>query len=347
MEKSSFNEQVEQARAGLNRGGGLNEMVLNPDPHQGKALLDYIVSNIMGVKSDLPESEQAYRHMNPSLMYEEPEITEAIIGGKKSLGANLTKLKRAKKLQEAGYPNTKIHEVTGWWKGRDQKWRYEIDDSSMSLKDPDKVYRNSTLGDTMEHDRLFRAYPNEKNLMTKLEVDADATTRIGTYTKGTPGDDIYFGREPEISVLAKDPKEAKTILAHETQHRVQDIEGFAGGSNLSMAMEGAPLKKELQFAKDRFDELNKIGAAHPERFTGIEASEWINLRDFVIPQLQKRMSKQAWKAYRKSPGEVEARTVEARLPMSKEVRRKSMAFDWVFDELINGRYRGKLGRHQK
>lgn len=65
----AFDQQVQEARAGLNRGPGLNEMVLNPNPHMGKAVLDYLVGNLTGKNTVYEEVPKEY-YDTPSIFAE-------------------------------------------------------------------------------------------------------------------------------------------------------------------------------------------------------------------------------------------------------------------------------------
>lgn len=51
-----------------------------------------------------------------------------------------------------------LYHYTGWHKGKDGKWRFEIDDSKMKISKDISNYMR--LGDPLKHDELFAAYPN-------------------------------------------------------------------------------------------------------------------------------------------------------------------------------------------
>lgn len=64
--------------------------------------------------------------------------------GENALNKNNEHLKRAKEMDEAGRPNEIIRRETGWHKGYDGKWRFEIDDSQMKVyKSGDALFRKS------------------------------------------------------------------------------------------------------------------------------------------------------------------------------------------------------------
>ncbi len=53
-------------------------------------------------------------------------------GGENAKTADLGQLERAKQMQAQGADMESIRKATGWFKGRDGKWRFEIDDSGMA-----------------------------------------------------------------------------------------------------------------------------------------------------------------------------------------------------------------------
>jgi len=57
----------------------------------------------------------------------------------------------------------KIWIDTGWEKGADNKWRFEIDDSRAKVK-INPIFEISSLGDVLDHPLLFRNYPQLKNI---------------------------------------------------------------------------------------------------------------------------------------------------------------------------------------
>ena len=55
-------------------------------------------------------------------------------GGRLASSADLVALGRAERMLDAGDDAADIWSSTGWWKGPDDKWRFEIDDSQSSLE---------------------------------------------------------------------------------------------------------------------------------------------------------------------------------------------------------------------
>lgn len=167
--------------------------------------------------------------------------------GQQAATANTFTLKQAKDRLASGQDSDEVREDTGWFKGVDGKWRFEINDASASLKnlrqDEDdlasgRAYRATSLSDVLEHPALFAAYPHLRSLDVIVHIEPGKVTK-GSFEEGTAGDDLYFGRSPQIAVSASTEQEALGVLLHEIQHAIQLAEGFAsGGSPALMEMDG-------------------------------------------------------------------------------------------------------------
>ena len=151
---------------------------------------------------------------------EENESNERFTyGGIKARTADKLPLARAKQMLEEGVDAETIRKETGWFKGYDGKWRFEIDDSKMKVNLNTSKY--TTLEKLIEHDALFEAYPELRQIgVTFSDLDGYS----GGYNR-TFGD-----IELDIS-LKSDAERMKKTLIHEIQHAIQDIESFARGAS--------------------------------------------------------------------------------------------------------------------
>lgn len=135
--------------------------------------------------------------------------------GERARTADKDKLKQAKKMEEEGKTRREIYDETGWFRGADDKWRFEIDDSQMQYR-----YAGTRgISAYLQHSELFAAYPELRDVNIKFEKLED----------GLKG--LYNRKENEIT-LDESLKEAPgTVLLHEIQHAIQRIEGHASGAN--------------------------------------------------------------------------------------------------------------------
>lgn len=79
--------------------------------------------------------------------------------GEKSRTADFSKLKQAQKMAEEGKNRKEIYNATGWIKGVDDRWRYEIPDNLDKI-DMTAIRKGpSKLKDVYDNPELYKAYP--------------------------------------------------------------------------------------------------------------------------------------------------------------------------------------------
>ena len=135
--------------------------------------------------------------------------------GEKARTADREKLDMAKKMEEEGKTRREIYDKTGWFRGADDKWRFEIDDSQIQYRYAGVPGLSAYLQNT----KLFEAYPELRDVTIKFEKLED----------GIKG--IYNEKENEITLDESLKEEPGTVLLHEIQHAIQRIEGHANGAN--------------------------------------------------------------------------------------------------------------------
>jgi hypothetical protein len=151
-------------------------------------------------------------------------------GGKLAKTANQEMLARAMRMTEEGHPRESIWNQTGWFQGPDKKWRFEIPDqrSTVALN---KENLFGTADQVFEHPELYEAYPS----LARHVVDVNPEAALERQRTGgfTPSKDPFRSGYIKVNAGGAEPSEqARSVLLHEMQHGVQDIEGFSGGGNL-------------------------------------------------------------------------------------------------------------------
>jgi len=216
-----------------------------------------------------------------------------IFGGKLAATADKAALAKAEDMASRGLSQDRIFAETGWFKGADGKWRFEIPDYQSRLVDdygsPDRVM------DTLGHPKLYEAYPDLKEIGTRRSEpsgNAYYQSQYGNETIGLPADSSKMDRD---------------LLLHELQHAVQNREGFARGSS---RQEMTPLAQE-QMSKvyEAFENRPDIRAIR--RKPGNMSDEDLEYMKKAFLELPTEHNI-AWEAYRRHSGEVEARAVEKR-----------------------------------
>lgn len=186
-------------------------------------------------------------------------------GGETAKTADVNTLAEAKELYENGEDPETIRRQTGWFKGLDGKWRFEIDDSEAEVKLDGSFSRNP---DIRRYSELVKKVYFD-DTATKNEIDElkslDSALKGVSLTPRYVGDllkhDELYAAYPSIAdievtfvkdtgiaeaginptgdrifiknSLRIDNKKLKTVVLHELQHAIQIIEGHAGGASVN------------------------------------------------------------------------------------------------------------------
>jgi hypothetical protein len=189
-----------------------------------------------------------------------------IIGEDAILSATVNlNLNRAKFMADNKASAKDIRWETGWEKGADGKWRYEIPDGKFKNIDIDdlekemvannKIERKAKISDVFTAPELYEAYPDAKDIQV---VFKDLPPRnYGSFNirdnRITVNENLYRNNRPE----------AEMTMLHEIQHYIQNKESFEGGSNeayapIMMKYVIKEFKNKLDIQKERYDNLKRL-----------------------------------------------------------------------------------------
>lgn len=289
----------------------------------------------------------------------------------------LDNLKVARGMESAGKDAKSIKMATGWERGADGKWRYETTDieyyprgdarknkiienrpwykeymqlvnkllegENLTQKEQERYdelyqqeqeartqYENSDkmyLDDYVKDDDLLNAYPELKH--TKIVFVNSNNGEAGSYSH----------KDNTITVNLNSGIEVNSILAHEIQHAIQRIEGFATGGNYKSVLSFFEENPEVEIkfvvdetykeAKNRGiditkEELYKMFTERDDVAQDIE-NEIIDRNNITETELGEVYNSGVDAGYRSISGEVEARNVQSRLNMTPEERRSTLA----------------------
>ena len=181
------------------------------------------------------------------------------IAGETSETADTSLLSIAEEMLDDGINPETIRKETGWFKGYEGRWKYEIDDSvavwhfDTAKPDPKKlVYfgeRIFKLPDLLEHPELYKAYPQLMNVTVWENSESKTTGYV-------------VGRSTEAITIKslEDTNFNKDILMHEIQHIIQNIEGFATGASIEQFDYKSWGEKEYQAYEKRNEIAQKLYA---------------------------------------------------------------------------------------
>lgn len=230
-----------------------------------------------------------------------------IFGGELAQTADKAALAKAKELEKAGAEQRAIWNETGWFKGGDGKWRFEIDDSAAVVPRYSK-YSLRPLEESMLHEPLEAAYPSVKNIM--FEASPGGSLSGAEYR---PSVKFHkFGERESLLIRNSEESAAqnKSLTLHELQHAIQQREGFANG--------GSPAEmKQIALEMLRRDVAS---GQIPDTAQAMQ----------MLPMAQEN-------AYRRLAGEAEARAVQSRMNLTPAQRKALFpldSYDVPLDSLI-------------
>lgn len=272
-------------------------------------------------------------------------------------------LKVAEEMERGKKDAKAIKLATGWERGADGKWRYEMPDAKIKdMKDigggnivkrfeDDMLWNDGKLADVIDAPGLFEAYPQLKD----VRIDTD------DFMNDMPSNGVYNANTNTITIHADELKYMNSILNHEIQHAIQYIEGFAkGGSPEQMEKEFKAAQDEWKaraYAHELEEKAKEMGGEYnqsevekalveeykdldmsdelPDKETRIKGFNYFargyadRSMDDAIKRFRLNESTRSdfdsYKEYLKLAGEVESRNVQNRLGMTDEERRNSLA----------------------
>lgn len=207
-------------------------------------------------ESFLRSAEKLYAKALRETTAETGRGTQMLFAGENARTANMQTLNRAQALEASGAAAEDIRRETGWFRGMDGKWRFEIDDSAMQYdrqgvtQNPD-VQRKRQLEEKLLYGQLTQEETNELRTLTEATRGIPGPRTLGDYIQHgalfeaypelrdaavvfeetEPGVNGYYNAGQNTIVLDSKLRGApESTLVHEIQHAVQRAEGFARGS---------------------------------------------------------------------------------------------------------------------
>tara|TARA_R110000796_G_C14566918_1_gene435393 strand:+ start:2378 stop:6025 length:3648 start_codon:yes stop_codon:yes gene_type:complete len=246
-------------------------------------------------------------HLKPGFKYE-----GGVVAGRKAKKLNPDAVALADSMKAGGSSAAEIREATKAlgtpiWFDTDGSLRWEIDDSGMKVKRDATGY---TLADKIEHPELFDNYPELKDVRMNDDFNLGAT---GAYDES----------RNTISYNSEQPAfDTKKLLAHEGNHAVQGIEGFARGGSPS-EFKAYPQSFISEFQTNQMPRLVELeGKASLTNLEGHELRKLSRVRDNIVEYAEKSQGGRLspFEMYKRKLGEADSRAVEDRIGMTKQQR---------------------------
>ena len=373
------------------------QRLLRTDRNLFQKIYDWIRDTIVKVKGTseekfLADAQKLYeKALRNNQGGEALKTGQNLFAGQRSKTADFAALEQARERLAQGADAETVRRETGWFRGMDGKWRFEIDDSGMAyqragdaeyrrnpeyleyldlwdkavvrggaseaeadrMRELDKRYGrvammtsinlangNAKLGDILQHEDLFRAYPALRDVKVRFE----------DLSRGQSG---YFDGSSNTIVLSSSLRnQPESTLTHEVQHVIQAAERFARGSSpeywnrrmeegysrrrndgrieraekeYRRIFDGAPeefKRKVREINRDRLrGDYEAAEAIVDEMYAGEYADLWSQL-DMADFERRSERGEEMLPSdlYRNTAGEIEARDAVARRNLTAEQR---------------------------
>lgn len=220
--------------------------------------------------------------------------------GERARTADHDALAQAKRMEGDGKPREAIWTETGWFRGVDGKWRFEIDDSAFAATVRirpsgylDNLSSTLGMGGILRHDALVAAYPD----LARTRVVQTATTDRTFYG---------YGDKEFIDGKWRDAPE-KTVQIGIPQYREEWLRGARKGETADV---NEPLPGNFEAVSLRSMGMHELqhAAQGQEGF-------------YLDGASSSAVAQRSIADYRRMANEVEARTVQKRMDMTGADRR--------------------------
>lgn len=224
-------------------------------------------------------------------------------------------LARARERLAAGEDAEAVRLDTGWHRGAEGRWRFEISDADARLvgfrgTTGGQALREATLAEVLDHPRLFAAYPHLAAIRVAARI-VPGSVISGVFTPAYPARGDAQAVSARAEVEGPTAQDVLSALLHEVQHAVQDHEGFAPG--------GAPKGGDYFLPTGVVQQLRLLSEQADALGLQSQFEKARSLRERAAALRRK----EAFHVYRRLAGEVEARNTQARRLMTDDERRSS------------------------
>ena len=240
--------------------------LLQTDRNLFQKIYDWIRDAIVKVKGSseekfLADAQKLYeKALRNNQGWDALETGQNLFAGERSKTADFAALEQAREMLSRGMDAEAVRRETGWFRGMDGKWRFEIDDSGMvyrrdgdaqlarepgyqKLQELEKRWDSLTEQERTEYDSLVNEYQGtvwEEKYLLRDFLQHDDLFRAYPYLNRVslvfddldPGQSGYFDGRSNTIVLSNSLRnQPESTLVHEIQHVIQKVEGFSRGSS--------------------------------------------------------------------------------------------------------------------
>lgn len=284
----------------------------------------------------------------PGSLMPRPSGSIGVFGGINAKTADTKKLYEATILERQGYAPESIWQSTGWARGADGEWRFEISDaasrynenalkpwapenaseareirkafnyadaSSRERAEIDRIVERNlgaatTLEDALDHPALYEAYPDLRN----MRIERTEREDFGGYYD--PQNNFIAATPRGADVKHLRGNEGHSVTLHEVQHAIQSREGFAHGGSPADPLVAEGGQKMIEQLVQRRNQIKREISLSPI------TDERLVTEYAQITRALGRMGNMPLGdvGYQTLAGEVEARNVESRFSTDKSLK---------------------------
>lgn len=299
---------------------------------------DYVLIGAVGEQWPIPAKKFRERYIEVS------EDPYAHFGGVNAVGAPLHTLLTARTMYDnatdgdgeiSAEDTKKIWEATGWERGEDGMWRFEIDDTDADWKNKnlDRYVSETHLGEVIYYKGDLDAVLDFENLFSAYRVlgSLQLTLHIGPYAPEKTVSGIIVQDRPHgtlnsdgIYVRAATRELALNIIMHELQHAVQWIEALAPGGGPGAVLADVEASGGTSMVSKAYNYFYERALKVIIDATGAPSLEQIEQTDSDLHWniLNDARNSAAFAVYQNLLGEMEARAVNLRRGETFGTRKK-------------------------
>lgn len=242
------------------------QRLLRTDRNLFQKIYDWIRDTLVKVKGSseekfLADAQKLYeKALRNNQGGEALKTGQNLFAGERSKTADFAALREARERLAQGADAETVRRETGWFRGMDGKWRFEIDDSGMAyrrdgdaqlskepgyqrLQELERRWDSLTEQERAEYDSLANEYQGtvwEEKYLLRDFLRHDDLFRAYPYLNRVSlafedldsGQRGYFDGSSNTIVLSNRLRnQPESTLTHEIQHVIQKVEGFSRGSS--------------------------------------------------------------------------------------------------------------------
>jgi hypothetical protein len=247
-----------------------------------------LYNKILGVAKKMPQMANANPRLLGKLYSNGKDVSLNSFAGEKAITANVGKLDTAKAMLEKGADEVEIWQKTGWFKDKDGAWKFEIGDSKARLNP--NFESGGKLGELLEHEELFKAYPELKDVtVVKIgdEIPSKAAQSVNDTAPLSRGGVLQMGAGGEASARKGELGSSAEMNAVQKEKRGIYNVAFNNKRSTIIHKDLAAIDEIIKFEKGEADYVARgerksgYGALHIKKHLDTQNNGWVSKQEYL------------------------------------------------------------------